>query len=110
MGPLVPAVLSQFSESKREFPDIVGWFTQVFVADRTYQGILADDICFGDTPEEVLDLMYEKTMMQVRLDKDLKAWFKRYAQEQDTTMCEIIRRYLRQLQARHVRNSTPEDW
>jgi hypothetical protein len=73
------------------------WFCQVFLPEGRYAGTLPEDICFYRYIQEVIEHMTGKKMMQIRISADLHKWLKLHAARNDTTMTDIIVRYLEKL-------------
>jgi len=81
------------------------WFVQVFHDEYgILQGWLTYDPCMHYVPGEARRYMNKTKMMQLRIPVELHKWFKKFAQEKDTTMTKVVCDYLEYLRKKYKRN------
>lgn len=97
LGDLLPLVLPPRRKAKKG----VKWYTKTAIGDDQYVGFLEFDACFEYIPFRVRKDMSRTKMVQMRIPDELHKWFKKYSQERDVSMTEIVVLYLEYLRARN---------
>jgi hypothetical protein len=77
------------------------WYSQAFHQEKRLVGSLYYDICTHYIPRDIRRYMAKTTMMQIRLPVGLHKWFRRYTQQVETTMTQVITDYLEYLRTKH---------
>lgn len=99
----VPSALRDISDHRGRTPLHKGdaWFTTIYLPEEKFQGELEFNTVLFYTPQRVRNYVAKTKMVQMRIPVELHKWFKRFSQEQDTTMTSLIIKHIQALQQKH---------